>query len=368
MTIFSYSRVISSLSFSVHTSNIDQQITNTSGITPFVIIPSNKFDKVVIERDTSGRVKDCRVRIAEYIGGDDRVLGVFDNALVFSCSSFLDSCLDSSVRSGLISSYDEIYYGYIERGNSEGKTGELSVQSGDDFANSLGCTSRRRDNVVSNGTTTTPVLVRGTVDCFLCSGGSVYCRHQTFNDAKLVVDNLGDGSKAVGSAGCIRDNGVFGVVSIEVDTTDEHRCIGRRSSDNDLLRSALQVSGCLLGGCEDTGRFDDVICTNRTPWDVCRVPFSIDGDGFAIDDEFPVLGFDSAFKATVDGVVLEHVNHVFKIDKGIVNGYDIDVAKEQSITINDSTDTAETVDSYFDHCSREDVAVLKKKGKEKLMS
>lgn len=43
-----------------------------------------------------------------------------------------------------------------------------------------------------------------------------------------------------------------GVVSVEVDTADVHGGIGRRSGDDDLLGAALQVSGGLVDGGEDT--------------------------------------------------------------------------------------------------------------------
>jgi hypothetical protein len=37
---------------------------------------------------------------------------------------------------------------------------------------------------------------------------------------------------------------VLGVVSVKVDTADEHRGIGRRSRDDDLLGAALEMCLC----------------------------------------------------------------------------------------------------------------------------
>ena len=49
--------------------------------------------------------------------------------------------------------------------------------------------------------------------------------HKTLFDAEVVIDHLSERRKTVGRAGCVGDNSVFGVVSIEVDTTDEHGCV-----------------------------------------------------------------------------------------------------------------------------------------------
>ena len=82
---------------------------------------------------------------------------------------------------------------------------ELAVERGDNLADGLGSTSGRGDDVVVDGSTTTPVLVRGTVNGLLGGGGSVNGGHQTLDDTEVVVDNLGEGCKAVGRAGCVRD-------------------------------------------------------------------------------------------------------------------------------------------------------------------
>lgn len=54
--------------------------------------------------------------------------------------------------------------------------------------------------------------------------------------------------------------------------------------------------------------FDDVLGTDVTPSDVCRVTLSKDGDSFSVDVQFAVLGGDVTFEAAVDRVVFEHVD------------------------------------------------------------
>jgi hypothetical protein len=47
--------------------------------------------------------------------------------------------------------------------------------------------------------------VRRAVDSLLCRGGGVDGCHQTFDDTKVVVNDLGKRGEAVGCAGRIRD-------------------------------------------------------------------------------------------------------------------------------------------------------------------
>ena len=82
---------------------------------------------------------------------------------------------------------------------------EFPVERRNDLANGLGSTSGRRDDVVVDATSTTPVLVRRTVDGLLSRGGRVDSSHQTFDDTKVVVNDLGKRGEAVGCAGRIRD-------------------------------------------------------------------------------------------------------------------------------------------------------------------
>ena len=69
---------------------------------------------------------------------------------------------------------------------------QLAVQRRDDLADSLGCTSGGRNNVSVDTTTTTPVLVRGTIDSLLGGCGSMHGGHQTLNDTVLLMDDLGE--------------------------------------------------------------------------------------------------------------------------------------------------------------------------------
>lgn len=67
--------------------------------------------------------------------------------------------------------------------------------------------------------------------------------HQALDDTEFVIDDLGERGQAIGRAGCIGDDSVLGVICLQVHTTNEHRGIGGRSGDDDLLGATLQMSG-----------------------------------------------------------------------------------------------------------------------------
>jgi hypothetical protein len=94
--------------------------------------------------------------------------------------------------------------------------------------------------------------------------------HQSFNDSVLIVDNLesvsakrlwylGERGETVSGAAGITNDFVFGLVGIEIDTTDEHGCVCGWSRDDDLLCSSLKMGGCLFRGGENSSRLDNVL-------------------------------------------------------------------------------------------------------------
>ena len=264
------------------------------------------------------------------------------------------------VRRGLLEADDQVDDGDVDRGHTERETGELAIEAGDDLADSLGRTRRGGDDVVADSTATTPVLVGRTIDGALGGSGGVDGGHETLDDTELVVDDLGERGQAVGRARRVRDlggaevsrnsedgtegreketyDGVLGVVRVKVNAADEHGGIGRRSGDDDLLGTTLQVGRgpkhpdnyvryrrgkkknicALVDGGEDTSGLDDVLSTDASPVDVGRVLLLEDGYGLALDPELAVLGLDGALEAAVDRVILEHVDHVVKGDEGAI--------------------------------------------------
>ena len=66
-------------------------------------------------------------------------------------------------------------------------------------------------------------------------------------------------------------------------------------------------------------RFDDVRGIGRTPGNSGRIALAEDGDGAAVDNELALLCFDASIESSVDGIVFEHVHHVFKVNEGAAN-------------------------------------------------
>ena len=75
------------------------------------------------------------------------------------------------------------------------------------------------------------------------------------------------------------------------------------------MMSYVRNSSCQRSRWAKThSRLDNVLGASRSPVDVGGVALSEDGDRLAVDDELAILSLDGAFEATVDGVVLEHVD------------------------------------------------------------
>jgi hypothetical protein len=99
--------------------NVLDKVAYTTRVTPFIIVPSDEFDKVGVQLDSSIGIKDGRSSVAYEIGGNESVISVLDDALVFAFSSLLDDVLDFLVGGTLLSANHEVDDGNINSGNTE---------------------------------------------------------------------------------------------------------------------------------------------------------------------------------------------------------------------------------------------------------
>ena len=231
----------------------------------------------------------------------------FPRTLERTIGGLLDGCLDFIVSGGLVEHASKIDNRDIGGGNTHGHAGELAVEGWDDLSDSLGGTSAAGNDVGSRRTATSPVLARGSVDRLLGGGIRVNGGHEALLHAELVVNDLGQGSQAVGGAGGVGDDGDVGLVRFIVDAHDKHGSIGRGRRDDDLLGTTLQVGRGLLCGCEDTGRLNNVVCAGVGPWDLGRISLHVELDFLAVDDQGIFLDLNGAVEFSVCAVVLEHV-------------------------------------------------------------
>ena len=221
--------------------------------------------------------------------------------------SLLDDGLDLIVSSTLLNADGQINNGNVGSWDTHGHSGELAVELWDDLSDSLCGTGAAGNDVLGSSSSSTPVLGRWTIDGLLGGSVGVDGGHETLDDGELIVDDLGERSKAVGGARCVGDNLDIRLVGRLVDTHNVHRSISRWCRDDNLLCATLDVCLGRSGGGEDTGGLDNVVCLSLSPWDVGWVALGVESDGLAVDDEAILGGFDRALELTVGGIILQHV-------------------------------------------------------------
>lgn len=262
------------------------------------------------------------------------MVSVSHDSLVCTLRGLLDDGLDLVVGSWLLQSTRKVDNRDIGSWHSECHTGELSVERWDDLSDSLGCSGGRWDDVVSGSSSSSPVLGGWTIDRLLSGSGSVDSGHQSLDNSELVVDDLGKWGETVSCAGSVRDDLHLWLVLVKVDSADEHWRISRWGRDDDVLGTSLDVSIGLVGGGEDSGGLDDGEDIVLSPRDVGRVSLGVADNLVTIDDQLSAGGVDIARVSSVSGVVLEHVDHVLEVNERVVDGDNLNIFLEESISEN----------------------------------
>jgi len=334
--------------------SVEEEIDNTVAVAPLVIVPCDELDEGLVQSDTGLGIEDRGLALAVEIGGNNELVSVSEDALELTLRGLLDCSADLVIGGLLLELAGKVNDRHVESGHTEGHASELANKAGDNLGDSLGSTGGRGDDVASSSTTITPGLGRRTIDGLLGGGGGVDGGHETALHAEGVVDNLGKRSKAVGGAGGVGDDGLVSLHGLVVDTIDEHGCISRRSSDEDLLGATSKVSTGPLAGGESTRRLDDPLDAELTPLAVLGVLASKAEDlvGLALigDGELAVLANNGAREAAVHGVVTEHVSHGVSLEERIVDSNELDrhVTRDEN-TENKTADTTKTVDTNLRH-------------------
>ena len=65
---------------SIDLGDVGDEVEDTAGVAPLVVVPGDQLDEVVVQRDTGAGIDDGGVGVAVHVGGDDGVLGVSENA------------------------------------------------------------------------------------------------------------------------------------------------------------------------------------------------------------------------------------------------------------------------------------------------
>ena len=191
-----------------------------------------------------------------------------------------------------------------------------------------------------------PQLPREGIHSLLGASDGMDSGHESLHNAEVVMDDLSQAGQAVDGAGGIVDNLEDVIILLVVHAHHKHGGIGRRCRDDDPLGATLQVSPRLLHGSEDPSGLHHVLSTSITPLDVGRISLLEDGDGLSIDDELPIFRLDCAVELAVGGIVLEHVDHVVKVNEGVIDGDDVHIARIKSSPGDQAPDAAESI--HFD--------------------
>lgn len=99
----------------------DEEVADTAGVAPLIVVPGDELDEVGAELDTGVGIEDGRGGVANEVGGDDLLIGVLKDALVLVLGGLLDDRLDFIVAGRLVEANDEIDDGDVEGGDTEGE-------------------------------------------------------------------------------------------------------------------------------------------------------------------------------------------------------------------------------------------------------
>lgn len=94
-----------------------------------------------------------------------------------------------------------------------------------------------------------------------------------------------------------------------------------------------------------TSGFNNEVSTSLTPRNLSGIAFGRDSDFLAVDNELTILVFNGTLEATVNGVILEHVDHVVKRNERVVDSNNLNVIAFQGSTKDNTTNTTETIES-----------------------
>jgi hypothetical protein len=196
-------------------------------------------------------------------------------------------------RSGIIinSHIQFIHHNHNHHEKNTSNSRQLAIQARNNLPDCLRRTRTARDNVPVDTTATAPVLRRRPIDGLLRRRRRVDGRHQSLDDATVLVDDLGERREAVGRAGGVGD--LFFGFELGGLTHPKFQNPKPKISHPSSHHQHKQPKNHTIHS-PSTQRYTR---TSRRPGDSRRVALVKDGDGLAVDDELAVLGHDGALVA-----------------------------------------------------------------------
>ena len=325
------------------------EVNDLVGIAPFIVVPGADLDKLVGQGDAGLGVENRGTGIGIEVGGNDRLIGVAEDALQLALGSLLHGVADFLIGGGLGEVAGQVNDRNIGRRDAQRHAGQLAVEFGDDLADSLGGAGGRRDDVVSRRTAAAPILGGDAVNRLLGGGDGMDRGHEALSDAPVVVQDLGQRSQAVGGAGSVGNKVHIAGVLILVDAHDEHRGIVLGGgAHNDLLGAGGEMALRLFLGQEQAGGFDDIFSADLAPGQIFFFALAENSDLAAIDDQGMIGVGNFAVKLAVDRVILEHISHIIRRDE-VVDADNFNIGMRKTGAENQTADAAKTIDTNFNH-------------------
>ena len=177
--------------------------------------------------------------------------------------------------------------------------------------------------------------------------------HDTALNGSVIVKSLCHRSKAVGGAGCSRDNLVIcGEVLLVYAVNDGLEVVACGSRDNNLLCACVDVSHGLLLGAVEAGALKNNVNAKLAPRAVSSVLLSVDFKNLAINGDGISLVISNngvTVITTLSGVVLEKMSEHRSLGK-IVDSYDIVALCAEHLSESKTSDTAEAVNCNLYIC------------------
>jgi len=320
-------------------------------VTPLVVIPTDDLHGLAL-RHRAQRVENARMRIADDVAADDRLVAVGQDALQGALGGGLDRGVDLVLGHFLLQVGHQIDTTTGDDRDAEGVAVQLAVEFGDDLADGLGGAGGRRDDVLGRGAGPTHIAVNLVADV-LVVGIAVHRDHQALLDTERIVQDFAQRGQAVRRATGVGDALGRSGDGLVVDA--QHHggvdiVLGRDGQD-DLLGAGFDVVHITALGrlflAEDAGGLDGDRNAHVLPGQFGRVTHGDDLDLLAVDHQALVIGRNGAAPAAHHGVVLEQVGQCLGIGQ-IVDGDQFQLALPLKNNPRDrSTDSPETVDSYL---------------------
>lgn len=178
------------------------EINHPVRVAPFIIVPRDDLDEITRELDTGFSIEDGREFAADEVLRNNILISIAKNALQGALRSFLHLCAHFLVSASFCKFSSEINNGNISGRYTEGHTSEFAIKFRNDFTDSLGSTSGRRNDVSRGSSSGSPVLATlgRSINSKLVNGHSVNGGHEAFMDTPVIVHDLSNGSQTVGGA------------------------------------------------------------------------------------------------------------------------------------------------------------------------